>query len=238
MNNVHTTLTAFAAAIAERDMAGAETLCSEDAWNADHGDNPQRLFRKASDERRGFSLSIGDITQGEGAGRAAATVTLMKGDKSIGCITLLGAGAPWRITGVCKDGAWRDAYLRDQVPALLTYESLPVYGPAGDAVVAVCALSRRAASGVGQADEMLAELMNEDHEGAVVIARLHFLVSQGYQVRVRDARWLPGLGRAVVKAERVKDGQSEDLWIHAEVGPPLRWRGFEELLRVGAIAAV
>ena len=261
-------VTAFAKAVALTEAAAAHGVCDDAAWATRHGDSPQRLFRKASDPRRGYALQVGEATAGED-GRAAVQVDLTRADARLGGVWLLGRPAPdsdadWRITGVCKVPSWRDAFLRGQVPALLDYAAMPTYPAAADGVVALCALGQRAVADTGDARDMLTALMNEDDAAAAVVARLQALITSGAQIRVVDSRWLPRLGRAVVRAEAVfpgvaraagvpdqptdaeptdaeptdsepTDSEPTSLWIHAEAGPPLSWLLIEETLRAEAL---
>lgn len=265
MSSARAVVAAYVEALTHGDEDAARACCTAAAWASPHGDNPQRFFRKASDAKRGFRVELGPVQLGGGDGEVcAAETTLFRRNSgpearpiarmSLLCAAEEGAaeangseasatalaGQNWQVVGVCKADAWRDAYLRGQVPALLVWEQLPPHEDASNAFVALCALGNRAKAGVGEAAAMLTAWMNEDAVAGRVILRVQHLIAQGYRLRVRDSRWLPKLGRAVVQVEvRAADADTdaELHWLIAEVGPPLRWLAMEELLRTEALVA-
>ncbi len=230
---------ALVSAIEAGDVGAAAAACDPASWAADHGDSPRRLFHKATDPRRGFTVALtGEVQVDDGL--AAVQVSLQRGERQLAQLALLCAEdqGESRVMAVSDQPAWAAAFVAGQVPALLQVDALPPHDDSANAVVAVCALAQRAKAGVGDASAMITELLQADEGAAQVVGRLQHLVAAGHRVRVLEGRWLPALGHAVVHAEVLQpdsDVVDDALWIHLEAGPPLKWRAIEGSLRAAAL---
>jgi hypothetical protein len=217
---------AFAAAAEVVDLTAAEALVAADTWSKDHGDTPARLFAKATHEQRGFTIAVKDMVAGAEGSRAAVRIELIVRGEPRGELHLLGEGEPWRIGGVTKKPALVAAYLEGKVPCLLAFDELPLDADAAESVVAIGALATQAAHGSEQAAALVASLMNESADAHKVVGWLQQAARVGVQVRVRDARKIPGLNLSIVKADVVKpdpNQPSNEVWLYARSGPPIAW---------------
>jgi hypothetical protein len=200
----------FADALTAADDAVARSCATQAGW-AGPGDGPGRLFEQAQQDGRWTIAVEGPAALGAGS-RAAVPVAIVARDdgRVARRIVLLGEGDPWRIDGVAASAAHVAHYLGGRAPSRVLYDDLP---PGAAALAAARQLADQlaaAAAGDERAAAWVDRLLNRSDAERLTVGRLAFATGAGARLEVEEARALPDLGRAVVKAALAgADGREE-----------------------------